>query len=40
MDFSVFDEQTFQTVSISNLDSSKYTVSYALIDDFSYRITI
>jgi hypothetical protein len=40
LDFTTFNYQTFQTVSILNNDISSFNVNYTLTGTKSYRITV
>ena len=40
LDFSTFDYENFQTISIEKISSGEYTLSYQILDKYSYRIII
>lgn len=40
MDFSTFDYQNFQTITITNQDLANYDVTYTITSGLSYRITL
>ena len=40
LDYNTFDMQSFQTVSITQVDTASYNLTYAVLSNSSYRITI